>query len=150
MRSLDLELAVCVKGNAWESYKCDERMEWYGRAKWECGNLGWDSGCINKRWMEYLGTELIFIYKGSPKTKKLLVSFSLSTSFLCSALVLKRVLSDVIKWLQNIKGSKKKQTSLYLGIYLTDVIQYSWAVCLKVEKKKYNLIFISISLYCLK
>lgn len=100
--------------------------------------------------MEYLGTELIFIYKGSPKTKKLLVSFSLSTSFLCSALVLKRVLSDVIKWLQNIKGSKKKQTSLYLGIYLTDVIQYSWAVCLKVEKKKYNLIFISMSLYCLK
>lgn len=35
VRSLDLELPVCVKGNAWGSYKCDEGMEWCDRAKWE-------------------------------------------------------------------------------------------------------------------
>lgn len=34
VRSLDLEFAVYVKGNAWESYKCDEGMEWCDRAKW--------------------------------------------------------------------------------------------------------------------
>lgn len=32
VRSLDL--AVCVKGNAWESYMCVEGMEWCDRAKW--------------------------------------------------------------------------------------------------------------------
>lgn len=35
VRSLDLELAVFVEENAWESYKCDEGMERCDRAKWE-------------------------------------------------------------------------------------------------------------------
>lgn len=50
----------------------------------------------------------MFIYRDTSKGKKLLVSCSLSSSFLCSALVLKPVLREMRKRLQNNEGSKKK------------------------------------------
>lgn len=102
--------------------------------------------------MEYLGTELTFVYKDTSKTKKLLVSFSLSGSILCCALVLKPVPREMLKRLQNNEGSRKQQTSLYLGIYSQtwhSTLGYSdctEVLLLEGGEEKNNSIFISVTL----
>lgn len=131
VRSLGLELAVCVKGSARESYKCDEGMEWCNRAKWGVRM----SKPLVWLWMYKWEMDGVFgnwanVHLWGDFKDKEITCFFLSSRFLCSAFVLKPLFRERTKRLQNKEGSKKKQTNLFLGIFLTDTTHHSWVVWL--------------------